>query len=91
MRFSNGVAQECLLGLVLFSTFICGIGKGMDSKISRFVDDAKLFWEIKCFANDKGLQKNLAKVSGWAKRAAGMDMPGEAAGWCQGPLETIWG
>lgn len=29
------------LGLVLFSTF--SVGKGMDSKISMFVDDTKLF------------------------------------------------
>lgn len=41
MRFSNQTAQESLLGLVLFSTF--HVGKGMDSKISRFVDDTKLF------------------------------------------------
>lgn len=44
--------------------FICGIGRGMDIKLSRFMDDAKLFWEIKCFANDKWLQKNLATLSG---------------------------
>lgn len=89
MRFSTRVAQESLL--VLSNIFICGIGEGMDSKISRFVDDAKLFWEIKCFVTDKGLQKNLAKVSEWAKRAAEMDMPGKAAGWCQRPWEAVWG
>lgn len=63
MRFSNGVAQEPLLVLVLFNIFICGIGKGIDSKISRFADDAKRFWKIKCFASDKQLRKNLAEVS----------------------------
>lgn len=41
MRFSNQTAQASLLDLVLFSTF--SVGKGMDSKISTFVDDTKLF------------------------------------------------
>ena len=63
----------------------------MDSKISRFVEDAKFFQDIKYFAKDTGLQKNLAKVSEWAKRAAEMDVPGKAAGWCQRPLEAIRG
>ena len=79
MRFSNGVAQESLLGLVLFSTFIYGVGKGKDSKISRFVDDAKLFWEINCFVNDKGLQKDLANVS---------CQKGQLGWMCQGKLQA---
>lgn len=43
MIFSSQIAEESLLGLILFSTF--SVGKRMDSNISMYVDDTKLFQE----------------------------------------------
>lgn len=71
MRFRNRAAQESLLGLVLFSTFICSIEKGMGSRISRFASDVKLFRELTCFATDNGLLKNFAKARGQKRQKDG--------------------
>lgn len=63
MKINEIQQRDCprISVLVLFSTFSYDIGKRMDSKISRFVDDTKHFKEGTIFAIDKGLHKTLEK------------------------------
>lgn len=69
MEDSRGISHWLVLELFRSSVVISDLRKGVNTKISKFAGDTRLFWGffwvIDCCANVEGLQRVPTKMSGW--------------------------
>ncbi|CAM4413494.1 unnamed protein product, partial [Caretta caretta] len=65
---TSGVPQGSVLGPILFNLFINDLEKGVNSEVEKFADDTKLLKIVKTTEDCEELQKDLTKLSDWAKK-----------------------
>ena len=64
----SGVPQGSVLGPVLFLIFINDLGNGLESLLSVFADDTKLYSRIKDGTCGAALQRSIDKLNEWAHK-----------------------
>ena len=63
----SGVPQGTVLGPILFVLYINDLVENLESGVSLFADDAKLYTEIKDPSDVETLQRDLQRVEDWSK------------------------
>ena len=66
VRVTSGVAQESVLGPLLFLVYVNDIWRNIDSKIRLFADDCIIHREILSIKDVDILQTDLNRLGDWA-------------------------
>lgn len=73
----SGVPQGSILGPILFTLFVFDIPGAIDSLISMFADDTKLYQLLKTTLSGDELEESLHKLEEWADRMQMRFHPGK--------------
>ena len=63
----SGVPQGTVLGPILFVLYINDLVENLESGVSLFADDAKLYREVKDHSDVEALQRDLQRVEEWSR------------------------
>jgi len=61
----TGIPQGLLLGLVLFSIFVCDMDSGIECTLIEFADNTKLCGAVNMLEGRDAIQRNLDRLKRW--------------------------
>ena len=64
----SGIPQGTILGPILFSLFVNDLPKEIQSHISMFADDSKIYMPLNTDTDNYQLQQDILDLEDWAKR-----------------------